>query len=53
MASLTAFHYRAGNTMVHSLDTRVKLVLMALASLAILNASATALMLLSGIVVIL
>jgi len=53
VASLTAFHYRAGNTMVHSLDTRVKLVLMALASLAILNASATALMLLSGIVVIL
>lgn len=42
--ALTAFQYRSGNTMVHSLDTRFKLVLLALASLTVLNASPGTLM---------
>lgn len=53
MAELTAFHYRAGNTMVHALDTRFKLVLLALASLTILNASVRTLAFASGTMVLL
>ena len=53
MAELTAFHYRTGNTMVHALDTRFKLVLLALASLTILNASVRTLAFASGAMVLL
>ena len=53
MASLTAFQYRTGNTMAHSLDTRFKLVLMALVSITVLNASAGALLVMSCVLVVL
>ena len=51
MASLTAFQYFPGNTMVHFLDTRFKLVLMALASITVLNSSAWALLVMSSVVI--
>jgi len=48
MASMTIFQYSIGKTMVHSLDTRFKLVLVALASITVLHASAWALLVMSG-----
>jgi biotin transport system permease protein len=45
---ITAFHYHAGNTMAHTLDTRFKLIFMALASITVLNASAWALMIMTS-----
>jgi len=51
MASLTAFQYRTGNTLAHTLDTRFKLVLMALVSITVLNASAWALLVMNCVLV--
>lgn len=53
MGPNTIFQYRGGQTPVHSLDTRFKLVLMALASISILNGSAWALLLMSCAVAVL
>jgi len=47
MASLTTFHYRSGNSVVHLLDTRFKLLLMAVISITVLNGSIQALMLIT------
>lgn len=47
MGSISSFHYQPGNTPVHRLDTRFKLILMAFTSLAVLNGSAAALAVIS------
>ena len=39
MAALTPFYYRHGNSILHVLDTRFKIVLMVMLSLSILDAS--------------
>lgn len=51
MASLTAFHFRSGDTLIHTLDARFKLMLMALASITVLNVSVWPLCVLSGALV--
>ena len=43
MAALTPFHYRHGDSFLHVLDARFKIVLMVLFSLSILNASSSGL----------
>lgn len=53
MASLTAFEYQAGGTAAHTLDTRFKLVLMALVSVTVLNASAWALLVMTWVLAVL
>ena len=53
MGSLSVFQYQVGGTMLHDLDTRFKLVLMALASITVLNASIWALLVMSSGVVVL
>ena len=53
MASLTAFHYQSGNTTIHILDARFKLILMALTSITLLNVSAWALVVMSGMLAVL
>jgi energy-coupling factor transporter transmembrane protein EcfT len=50
---ITAYHYQSGKTMVHTLDSRFKLILMALASITVLNASALALFIMSSSMVVL
>ena len=52
MASLTAFHYQSGKTMFHLLDARFKLLLLAMTSITVLNASAWALVVLSVFLVV-
>ena len=47
MTRLTPFHYRDGNTLLHSLDARFKIILLILFSLATLNTSILALALLT------
>ncbi|MCG6911433.1 MAG: energy-coupling factor transporter transmembrane protein EcfT [Deltaproteobacteria bacterium] len=49
---ITAFHFCPGNTPVHSLDPRFKLILMAAGSLAVLDASTAALAFLSAAVLL-
>jgi energy-coupling factor transporter transmembrane protein EcfT len=53
MAALTAFYYQSGNTTIHTLDARFKLILMALTSINLLNVSALALVVNSGMVAVL
>lgn len=53
MGSLSIFQYQVGGTMLHVLDTRFKLVLMALASITVLNASTWSLLAMSSVVVVL
>ena len=48
MGSSSLFQYRPGRTPVHSLDTRFKLILMALASVTVLNGSVWALVIMSS-----
>jgi len=47
MAELTGFHYRSGSSMLHRLDVRMKLALLAALSMACLHLSAAGLLLLS------
>jgi len=45
---ITAFHYQSGSTKIHILDARFKLILTALTSITLLNVSAWALVVMSG-----
>jgi energy-coupling factor transporter transmembrane protein EcfT len=53
MASVTAFHYQSGNTLIHALDARFKLILTALISITLLHVSAWALVGVSGMLAVL